>query len=106
MASRPVVFAAGALLSAAAAAQAPSPPPTFAAPIRLMAGTKFLGEQRLYPSPVFHDVDGDGHKDLVIGDLRGHMTVALRVPGDGTVAFAAETRLKDLDGNDLDFHNW
>ena len=96
--------ASGALFAAVAATQAP-PSPTFAAPVRLKAGDKFLGEQRLFPSPVFHDVDGDGQRDLVVGDLRGIMTVALRAPGDGPT-FAAETRLKDLDGKDLDFHNW
>ena len=53
--------------------------PTFAPPVKLMAGTKGLGENRLFPSPVLHDMDGDGLADLVVGDLRGRLTVALVV---------------------------
>ncbi len=102
-----VAAAGGALFVSATTAQSPaSPTHAFAAPVRLMAGQQFLGEKRLFPSPVFHDVNGDGHQDLVVGDLRGHLTVALRVPEGGALAFAAETKLQDVDGKDLDFHNW
>ncbi|MCA8976396.1 MAG: VCBS repeat-containing protein, partial [Planctomycetes bacterium] len=79
---------------------------TFAAPVRLMAGDKFMGEGRLYPSPAFHDLNGDGLLDVVIGDLPGRITIALRKPGNGTPTFAAETKMKALDGKDIDFHNW
>jgi hypothetical protein len=71
-----------------------------------MAGGQFLGEKRLFPSPVFHDVDGDGRADIVVGDLRGHLTVALRKPGAGPIEFAAETKLLDVEGKVIDFHNW
>ncbi|MHC4933242.1 MAG: hypothetical protein ACYTGV_13745 [Planctomycetota bacterium] len=74
----------------------------FAAPKRIQAGEAFLGEGRLYPSPVLHDVDGDGKSDIVVGDLFGKVTVALRASG----AFAAETPLLDRDGKPLKFHNW
>lgn len=77
--------------------------PTFAAPVRLQAGDKLLGAGRLYPSPMAHDVDGDGRLDLVIGDLAGRLTVALR-RADGT--YAAETPLLAADGKRLDFANW
>ena len=79
---------------------------TFAAPVRLKAGTQFLGEKRLYPSPVFHDINGDGLADIVVGDLIGQMTVALRKAGNGPATFDAETELKDVDGKPLKFHNW
>jgi hypothetical protein len=91
------------LLGASLAAQAP---PTFAEPVRLKAGDKFLGEKRLYPSPVFHDMNGDGRADIVVGDLPGNLTVALRDAGDGPPAHAAETKLQALDGKLLDFGNW
>src|SRR5262245_49623043 len=78
---------------------------TFAAPVRLRAGEAFLGENRLFPSPVFYDVDGDGQLDVVVGDLIGKMTVALRKPGK-QLAFAAETKLMAADGKEIDFHNW
>jgi hypothetical protein len=78
---------------------------TFAAPVRLKAGDEFLGHNRLYPSPVYHDVNGDGLADIVVGDLRGHLTVALRKTGD-PIAFEAEAKLTDRHGKDIDFHNW
>ncbi|MFN0059661.1 MAG: hypothetical protein ACKVX7_14485 [Planctomycetota bacterium] len=67
---------------------------------------KTAGHKRLYPSPVFHDMDGDKLADVVIGDLWGHITVALRVAGTATPTYAAETRIKSADGKDLDFANW
>ena len=91
------------VLSASAAAQSAD---SFAPPVRLKAGEKFMGAGHLYPSPVFHDVNGDGALDVVVGDLRGILTVALRKPGAGPMAFGAETRLKDLGGEDLKFQNW
>lgn len=87
------------------AAQAP-PLPTFAPPVRLQVAGKWLGEGRLYPSPVLHDRNGDGLADLVIGDLRGLLTVALRQPGQGPATWAAEQKLLASDGQPLDFHNW
>jgi hypothetical protein len=79
--------------------------PKFAPPVRLMAGGKFLGGNRLFPSPVFRDMNGDGRLDVVVGDLRGHLTVALQLPGDAR-SFGAETDLNGADGKVLDFHNW
>jgi hypothetical protein len=80
--------------------------PKFAAPVRLKAGEAWIGLKRHYPSPVFQDMNGDGRLDLVIGDLPGALTVALRAPGDGFPVYAAESRLKGRDGKDLDFSNW
>ncbi|HEX6813450.1 MAG TPA: hypothetical protein VF384_17660 [Planctomycetota bacterium] len=93
-------------LCIAAASPAQNPGDTFAPPVRLKAGEKFVGEQRYFPSPVFHDMNGDGSLDIVVGDLVGKLTVALRRPGDGPIAFEAETTLKAADGKDLKFHNW
>ena len=68
-----------------------------------MAGDKFLGEGRYYPSPVMHDIDGDKRPDLVIGDLMGRVTFA---PGTAHAAFGAEVKLKSRSGDDLKFSNW
>lgn len=104
---RPI--SAAALVAAAVAAQGdvvPAKATKFAAPIRLKAGDAFMGAKRHYPSPVFHDMNGDGLLDVVIGDLPGKLTVATRLAGKGAPTFAAETRIKGRDGNDLDFSNW
>ncbi|MHC4973074.1 MAG: hypothetical protein ACYTG3_12155 [Planctomycetota bacterium] len=78
----------------------------FAAPVRIRAGDAFLGEERLYPSPVLHDVDGDGLADIVVGDLFGRVTVARRLAAKPPVAFGAEKPINDRDGKPLRFHNW
>lgn len=83
-----------------------TPSEHFAAPRRLEAGDKLLGERRLYPSPTYHDINGDGLADLVIGDLRGLMTVAHRMPGDGPAQYGPEQKLLDREGKEIDFHNW
>jgi len=104
-------FASALCLAASVSAQEPAAKPTqtavkFAAPVRLKAGEVFMGDARLYPSPVFHDVNGDKLPDVVIGDLWGKLSVALRVAGDGPPSYAAETFLMGPDGKDLDFANW
>ena len=78
----------------------------FAAPERIRAGDAFLGEGRLYPSPVLHDVNGDQLPDLVVGDLFGKVTVAHRLAAKSPVAFGVEKPLNDRDGKPLRFHNW
>lgn len=99
---RTLTLAATALLATTLAAQDLTT--TFAEPVRLEAGGKLLGAGRLYPSPVYRDMNGDGHLDIVVGDLRGLLTYALREPG--TDEFRAEAKVMDLDGRDLDFNNW
>jgi hypothetical protein len=100
---RAALFAGLVLVSVAARAQST---PKFAAPVQLEAGDALLGVDRYYPSPMVHDVDGDGLRDIAVGDLRGRITIALRERGDGPAKFGKETVLKGVDGKDLDFHNW
>ena len=114
----PLTLAVGSLASALyaqapaapqSAASQPAAQPTaarFAPPVRLMAGDAFLGEERLYPSPVFRDMNNDGLADIVVGDLWGKISIALRVPGKDPRAFAAETEMTAADGKRIDFHNW
>ena len=87
-------------------ARATDQPISFKAPVRLMAGEKPIGDKRLFPSPVWHDVDGDGLADIVVGDLKGKLTVALRIKGRKPAAYAAEKPLTDSAGKEIDFHNW
>ncbi|MEO6595489.1 MAG: hypothetical protein ABIP94_12115 [Planctomycetota bacterium] len=91
------------LLLATAAAVAQSP--TFAVPVRLRAGDKFLGEARMFPSPVYHDLNGDGRADIVVGDLPGRLTVAYRTDA-ATATFGKEENVLGADGKQVDLHNW
>jgi len=75
----------------------------FADPVILKAGDKACGKGRLYPSPAAYDLDHDGDLDVIVGDLRGHLTFASR-RADGSLA--AEQKLKDVEGKILDFGNW
>ena len=77
----------------------------FAEPTRIMAGDKYLGQRRAYPSPALHDVNGDGHMDLLIADLRGRVTVALGT-GSKPMSFGEEKPLLGSDKEPLDFNNW
>jgi hypothetical protein len=102
-----LAWAGGTVLLAWSGAENVQPAPAeFAAPVRLKAGDTFLGEKRLYPSPVLHDVDGDGQLDVVVGDLIGKVTVAQRIAGEGPPAWAAEAPMQNREGKDLKFHNW
>ena len=94
-----LALASGVTLLSSVAAQGAN----FAAPVLLSAGDKVAGKGRLYPSPVSYDLVRDGLRDLVIGDLWGHLTVAPQ-RRDGT--FAAEQKVKDVEGKVLDFGNW
>ncbi len=86
-------------LAAAVVAQVPE----FAPPVQMKAGGKILGERRLFPSPVFHDLNGDGLRDVVVGDLLGKLTVA---NGKADRSFDAEEKVQAADGEILNFHNW
>lgn len=78
----------------------------FAAPKRIKAGDALLGENRLYPSPVLYDIDGDKRPEILVGDLFGGVTFAKRAAGDPPRAFGKEEKLLDKDGKPLRFHNW
>ena len=89
-----------------AAATAVAQSPTFAPPVRLKAGDKFLGEGRLFPSPVYHDLNGDGVADIVVGDLPGRLTVAYGTRTAAAPTFGPEEHVKGADGKQVDLHNW
>ncbi len=93
------------LLNAPGIAQNPGKS-IFAAPERIKAGDAFLGQGRIYPSPVLYDLDGDKHLDVLVADLMGRVTVARRVPSEDGTCVKAETPLKGRNGKPIKFHNW
>lgn len=79
------------LLSAVLAAAVPQDPPSdadrFAAPVRLRAGDAFVQvEEPGYAAPCWHDVDGDGRKDLAVGQFHDGKIKVYRNLGDGKLA--------------------
>jgi len=79
-----LLLSGGLLVAASAAAQSA---PQFHPPVRLDAGGKAIEvEAPGFAAPAWHDVDGDGRQDLVVGQFRdGKMKVYSRNE-DGTFA--------------------
>jgi hypothetical protein len=100
-------IAAGAGTASTAERPKDGPPAEFAPPVRLKAGEAFLGGGRYYPSPVLHDLDGDGKREILVADLMGSVTFAkiTRAEG-GAPKISAEAPLLGRDGQPIRFHNW
>lgn len=92
--------------AAASKAAEQEPAATFAAPVRVLAGSELMGVERLYPSPVLQDMNGDGRADIVLGDLWGAITVAPRLAAEGAPAWGPDAPLTARDGKNLKFSNW
>jgi hypothetical protein len=89
-----------------ASAAGPDAIARFAEPVVLRAGDRAMGSRRMYPSPVFRDMNGDGRLDIVIGDLVGKITIANALEGDGAPQFARDEPMLGRDAKPLDFKNW
>ena len=95
---RPVALTGGAKVAPTAS--------VFEPPVRLMSEKEYLGSGRLFPSPVAHDLDGDGVPEIYLGDLPGRITVTRRATVDGSVTWGATRPLEGASGQPLDFSNW
>jgi hypothetical protein len=83
--------------------------PVFEAPVVIDAGGAPINgnDKILYPSPVLLDVDADGARELVIGDLWGNLFVHERVANeDGSIVWSAAENLKHADGSNVQLPNW
>ena len=77
----------------------------FEAPVELTAGDKTFSDI-LYPTPVLYDVNGDGQRELVVGDLIGYLHVAERLSPADPLAWGAAKKMTATDGKELKFSNW
>jgi hypothetical protein len=75
----------------------------FEAPVELRPG----GERvtRLFPSPALFDFDGDGARDLVVGDLMGRLTAAAPAATGNDTAWTTSTPIQS-EGKPLKLNNW
>jgi hypothetical protein len=87
-------------LAAIAALGADAPPSStnddanksvFQKPVRLKASGSFIdsGPQWAHSGPCLHDVDGDGRRDLLVGDFSGLFRLYRNVGTDREPKFAA-----------------
>ena len=59
----------------------------------------------LYPSPVYEDIDGDDQPELLIGDLRGYLSVYKNVGEGRSPQWGKPTKLQ-ASGKELKLPNW
>ncbi len=90
-----------AAIAAVGAAAPPSSPnddarnSVFQKPVRLKAADLFIdsGPQWAHSGPCLHDVDGDGRRDLLVGDFSGQFRLYRNVGTDREPKFAASELL-------------
>lgn len=76
-------------------------------PVRLEAGGKVIDTVKDvgHSGPQFYDLDGDGLKDLLVGDFIGHVLVFKNVGTAKAPQFEAKGPLT-ADGEEVKIHNW
>ena len=75
----------------------------FEAPVELLAGGKAI-QGAAYPSPTLYDLDGDGQRELVVGDLVGNIFVSKKSEKDS--AQWGELGRLEADGEPIKLNNW
>ena len=75
----------------------------FEDPVVVTAGDKAF-DTYIYPTPVLQDVDNDGVRELIVGDLIGNLFVCKA--GEGSdVAWQAAANMQ-AQGKNLKLNNW
>ena len=73
---------------------------TFQSPEMILDASSYY-----YPSPVYEDLDDDGNPELMIGDLRGHLTIYKNQGSEEAPEWGDQARLT-AGGEDLQLPNW
>lgn len=76
----------------------------FAPPVQLTAGGK-NHTGIMYPSPALHDVDGDGARELLIGEIFGTITISDPLEGGPSSAWTKARPMK-VGGEPIKLNNW
>ena len=98
----PVCLAAGVTVAPISATPVPQGP-EFEVPVRVKAAGDYIKtESPGYASPCWADVDGDGKKDLIVGQFAGGKMKVYRNLGDGKLAkgewLKAEGKIAEVPG--------
>lgn len=90
------VALAGALVAIGGTAQAGEAPEGLKAPVRIEAAGKVIdsGPQWGHCGPCFHDIDGDGKRDLLVGDFSGLFRLYRNTGADTAPRFAEGVALQ------------
>jgi len=76
----------------------------FAAPVQLITPSGPISK-KMYPSPAIFDIDGDGARELVLGDLAGYLWISEQVEGAGELTWTEPKRLENGE-EPLQLNNW
>ena len=76
----------------------------FEAPVELLADGKSI-EGVGYPSPNLYDLDGDGQRELVVGDIMGNVFYS-RKTSEGSLNQWSKSEKVEAEGKPLKLKNW
>ncbi len=78
-----------------------------AAPVRLAADGQWIdtGKETAHAGPSFHDLDGDGVRDLLVGNFAGTLAHYRNVGTAAAPKFEAKGFLA-AEGDPIKIHNW